>query len=158
MWSGYISLLANWASEIQVFHAARIPSWPLKSSVIPYKGAPAKGSPLSSVETGYAAWLFHNIERKLFPDAKKSQKRTQSAMNVKDKYSLLKDIKAGNFYDLIGEVIRVYERDARVTLYISDYTAHSLFFNNAWSSAVDNESSVQDGDPHCYRKPKKKAV
>jgi hypothetical protein len=55
-------------------------------------------------------------------------------MGVKDKYSLLKDVKAEQFYDLIGEVIRVYERDGRVTLYLSDYTAHPLFYNNEWKA------------------------
>jgi protection-of-telomeres protein 1 len=151
MWDGYISLLANWASDIQVFPAAKI-----SASLMP-KTAPSKSTPPSPAEAKYAAWLFHHIDKSLFPDARVFQEKSAIAMGVKDKYSLLKDVKADRFYDLIGEVIRVYERDGRVTLYLSDYTAHSLFYNNAWGGG-DDGSPFQDGDEYGYTKSRKKAV
>lgn len=151
MWDGYISLLANWASDIQVFPAAQI-----SSSLIP-KTVASKSAPPSPAEAKYAAWLFNHIDQSLFPDAKEFQEKSSIALGVKDKYSLLKDIKAEHFYDLIGDVIRVYERDGRVTLYLSDYTAHSLFYNNVWGEG-DNESSIRDGDEYGYTKSRKKAA
>src|SRR5271154_4684305 len=121
MRDGYISLLANWASDIQVFPAAQI-----SSSLIP-KTVASKSASLSPAEAKYAAWLFNHIDQSLFPDAKEFQEKSSIALGAKDKYSLLKDIQADRFYDLIGEVIRVYERGGRVSLYLSDYTGHSLF-------------------------------
>jgi protection of telomeres protein 1 len=150
MWSGFISLLANWSSDIQVFPAAKI-----SSGLLP-KTTPSKSTPPSPAEAEYAAWLFHHIDNGLFPDPKKFKEQTINAMGLKDKYSLLQDIKAGYFYDLIGEVIRVYDRDGRVTLYLSDYTAHSLFYNNVWYEG-DADLSNRDGDEYGYTKSKKKA-
>jgi protection-of-telomeres protein 1 len=149
MWSGFISLLANLASDVQVFPAAKI-----SSSLLP-KTTPSKSTPPSPAEAQYAAWLYHNVDNSLFPDAQSFQKNTMNAMGMKDKYSLLKDIKADHFYDLIGEVIRVHERDGRVTLYLSDYTAHSLFYHNTWGEE-DTESSNRDGDEYGYTKSRKK--
>jgi len=150
MWDGCITLLANWASDVQVFPVAQ-----MSSSLTP-KTAPSKSAPPSVAEATYAAWLFHHIDKSMFPDAKEFQEKSSIAMGVKDKYSLLKDIQADQFYDLIGEVIRLYERDGRVTLYLSDYTPHRLFYNNVWGDGED-ESSTRDGDMYGYTKTRKKA-
>jgi protection of telomeres protein 1 len=150
MWDGYITLLANWASDVQVFPVAQ-----MSSSLTP-KTTSSKSAPPSPTEAAYAAWLFHHVDKSMFPDAKKFQEKSSTAMGVKDKYSLLKDIQADRFYDLIGEVIRLYERDGRVTLYLSDYTPHSLFYNNVWGGGED-ESSTRDGDMYGYTKTRKKA-
>jgi protection of telomeres protein 1 len=151
MWSGYISLLANWSSDVQVFPATSI-----SPGILP-KTTPSKSTPPSPTEAEYAAWLFCNIDDSLFPDARQFQEQTMNAMGAKEKHSLLKDIKAEHFYDLIGEVIRVYERDGRVTLYISDYTAHPLFYNNVWGEG-DADTSNRDGDEYGYTKTKKKSA
>jgi protection of telomeres protein 1 len=156
MWNGVITLLANWSSDIQVSPSAKIPPWLPNSSSLLSWTTPSKGILPSPTETAYAAWLFHHIDRSLFPEAKEFQEKSAAAMGVKDKYSLLKDIKAERFYDLIGEVIRVYERDGRVTLYLSDYTAHPLFYNNVWGGG-EGDSSARDGDEYGYMKSQKKA-
>lgn len=151
MWDGYITLLANWASDVQVFPATQI------SSRFTAKTAPSKSAPPSPAEAKYAAWLFHHIDKSIFPGAEEFQANSSVAMGAKDKYSLLKDIQADRFYDLIGEVISVYERDGRVTLYLSDYTSHSLFYNNVWGGG-DDGSSIRDGDEYGYTKSRKKAT
>jgi protection of telomeres protein 1 len=149
MWDGCIMLLTNWASDVQVFSAAQI------SSNLTPKTTPSKSAPPSPAEAKYAAWLFHHIDKSMFPDAEKFQEKSSIAMGVKDKYSLLKDIQAYQFYDLIGEVIRVYEMDGRVTLYLSDYTGHILFYDNVWGEG-DDGSSTRDGDEYGYTKSRKK--
>ena len=51
-------------------------------------------------------------------------------MNVKKKFTLLKDVKPGGFYGILGEVIRVYgENSDSATVYLSDYTANSQLYN-----------------------------
>jgi protection of telomeres protein 1 len=156
MWNGYISLLTNQSSAIHVFHATTIPSWPSTNLCLLSKTAPGGKSPVSTAEMEYAAWLFHYIDKALFPEAEEFRERSQNAMKKKEKFSLLKDIKVHNFYDLIGEVIRVYEIDGRVTMYISDYTAHSLFYNNVWGDGEEDNSSMRDGDQYGYTKSRKK--
>lgn len=157
MRSGYISLLANWASDIQVFPASKIPPWPVHPSSLIFRTTSSKSTPPSSVEAQYAAWLFHHIDKSSFPKVEEFQQKSANAMTVKDKYSLLKDVEAEHFYDLVGEVIRFHERDGRATLYLSDYTYHKLFYNNEWGGGEEN-SSARDGDEYGYTKSRKKTT
>jgi hypothetical protein len=79
------------------------------------------------------------------------------AMNVKNKFALLKDVKPGGFYDILGEVIRVYgETFDSATVYLSDYTPNSLFYNYPWAEA--QTSNGRDGDEHGYLKSRPKAA
>lgn len=152
MWSGFVSLLCNWATDIQVFHAADIPPWPIPPLGSFPKLNSVKSKPLSFAENRYIIWLFHNVDKSYFPNAAQFKEISMKAMNVKEKYSLLKDIKADHFYDLLGEVIKIFERDGRVTMYLSDYTAHSLFYNQIWTGAGGLESQGRDGDEYSYIK------
>jgi protection of telomeres protein 1 len=158
MWSGYISLLANYRSEIRVCPAKSIPSWPLKSLPATSREISMNSGSLSPAETGYAVWLFNQIKDwGGLPNSKEFEEKTKQAMNVKSKYSLLKDISADRFYDLIGEVIRVYDKNGLVTMYISDYTAHSLFYNNVWGGGDDGSTS-HDGDKYGCIKARRRVV
>ena len=79
-------------------------------------------------------------------------------MTIKDKYRLLKDVKAGQFCDLLGEVIRFYEDVDRGTVYLSDYSPNSLFYNNEWRSATGTAFRGRDGDEYGYVKSRSKAA
>jgi protection-of-telomeres protein 1 len=132
MWSGNISLLANYASEFHVFAASKIPRWPAAAtSPISKVNVPRTCLP-TSVETAYVIWMNGHMNCSGLPTMENFQNRSMQAMNVKDKYSLLKDVKADGFYSLIGEVIKVFDSGGRVTLHLSDYTSNSLFYNHVW--------------------------
>src|SRR5436853_7359268 len=126
MWNGQVSLLANWGSTIHVFHAAMIPPWPKTNLCVASKANPGGKSSVSTTEMEYAAWLFHHIDKALFPEADEFREKSLNAMKKKEKFSLLKDVIVDRFFDLMGEVIQIYESDGRVMMYISDYTAHPL--------------------------------
>lgn len=158
MWSGIITLLANLRTNIHVFPASKIPPWPTTKLSLITKTSTANKSPLSEAESAYAAWLFYHVDKSLCGELDEFKERSANAMKVKNKFSVLKDVKAGEFYDLVGEVIRLYEEDGRVTMYLSDYTAHPLFYNNVWGGSGDAEFSARDGDPWGYTKGKKKAA
>lgn len=71
-------------------------------------------------------------------------------MNVKDKFSLLKDVKPDTFYDILGEVVRLFDASSTMTVYLSDYTANSSFYNYAWGGGASYEA--RDGDEFGYIK------
>ncbi|KAG7288706.1 hypothetical protein NEMBOFW57_005062 [Staphylotrichum longicolle] len=71
------------------------------------------------------------------------------SLNVKQKFSLLKDIQDGKFYDLIVQVAREpYSNFGMSTLYVSDYTANPKFHLQRWEGL--SESTSGDGDPYGY--------
>lgn len=142
---------------MNVLHATAIPSWPSSNLNISSKLASGCKSTVPTAEMEYAVWLFHHIDKTLFPEADEFREKSQNAMKKKEKFSLLKDIAVNKFYDLVGEVIRVYEKDGRVTLYLSDYTPHSLFYDNVWGDYGADNSSIRDGDQFGYTKSRKKA-
>jgi protection-of-telomeres protein 1 len=155
IWKGCLSLLTNWSTVLNVFTATQIPLWPLLSSndLAP---AIATTTPYPSLaEANYIAWLHHHMDKSDIPNDEEFKQNMTRAMNVRDKYSLFKDLKCDHFYDLIGEVIRLYDSDGRISLYLSDYTPHSLFFNHAWGDTGD-DGTGRDGDEYGYTKSRTK--
>ncbi|KAI4168199.1 MAG: hypothetical protein LQ343_006585 [Gyalolechia ehrenbergii] len=57
---------------------------------------------------------------------------TPSNYGRRDKFALIKDIKVETFYDLVGQVVKVYPSNGIVELYLTDYTSNSLLFNYEW--------------------------
>ena len=76
-------------------------------------------------------------------------------MNVRQKFCLLKDVKPDTFHDILGEVIRVFDGSSSVTVYLSDYTANSLFYNYAWGGGT---TEARDGDEFGYIKSRTKTA
>jgi hypothetical protein len=77
-------------------------------------------------------------------------------MNVKDKFSLLKDVKPNRFYNILGEVIKVLDSSSvAVTVYLSDYTENREFYNNL-PDQEGADSEGRDGDEFGYTKSKRK--
>jgi protection-of-telomeres protein 1 len=90
------------------------------------------------------------------PSDHEFEEKGKQAMNVKDKFSLLKDVKPGGFYNILGEVIKVHEVSSQaVAVYLSDYTENSQFYNHV-SAADGADSEARDGDEFGYTKSKTK--
>lgn len=47
----------------------------------------------------------------------------------KDKFSLVKDLRIDTFYDIVGQVAKLYPDNDRSELYLSDYTSSGLLWN-----------------------------
>lgn len=77
-------------------------------------------------------------------------------MTIKHKFCLLKDVKPDSFYDILGEVVKVYEGSGSMTVYLSDYTANNLFYNYVWGNA--GAAEPRDGDEFGYIKSKSKTA
>ncbi|KAL9041651.1 MAG: hypothetical protein Q9214_004034, partial [Letrouitia sp. 1 TL-2023] len=69
----------------------------------------------------------------------------------RDKFTLIKDAQIDTFYDLVGQVVKIYPNNGIVELYITDYTSNSLLYNYVWAQAEEEIS--REGDPFGYILP-----
>lgn len=81
--------------------------------------------------------------------------KSRQVKNMKNKFSLMKDIEPNCFYNIIGDVRKIYySSDFRATIYVSDYTENSRLLNYE-SAESFLEPYGQDGDNFCYTKMNK---
>lgn len=125
-----------------VFSASKIPKLPKPADVALQPAAqPSDQRPLKEKEVQYVSYLYHTINKDYVPDAEQFSQLTKQSLNVKSKFSLLRDVSEGHFYDLIVQVAREpYDLGDKVTLHVSDYTENSGFFNYTWEGVQDLDS------------------
>lgn len=138
--------------------ASGIPRTLSPNTTVPWQSIPlSKSRQPTTVETAHVIWANGRVGELALPAADDFQDRSRTAMNVKEKFSLLKDVKPERFYDIMGEVIKIYVGPSgAVTLYISDYTANTLFYNHVWGNGTTSET--RDGDEFGYIKSRPKVV
>ncbi|KAK1779043.1 hypothetical protein QBC45DRAFT_412564 [Copromyces sp. CBS 386.78] len=144
------SLITSKATSICVYKAAKIPVYPASALVAllpPKQGESHKL--LKEEHHQYVSYLYNVIDKYDVPDEAEYQQRVTVSLNVKDKFSLLKDVTDGKFYDLIGQVAKNPYTDemGRVTLYLSDYTENDLFFHYTWEGVRELASRPADAYP-----------
>jgi protection-of-telomeres protein 1 len=64
------------------------------------------------------------------------------------KFSLLKDVSDRKYYDVVGEVRKIYTQASFGDVYITDYTTNSLFFDYQQNQV--SKDNGQDGDEFGY--------
>lgn len=151
------SLLFNkfW-SEVHILPASKIPTSPSGSGNAPWKSYHLnKGKSPTTAETAYVVGANGGLE---LPSTAEFQEKSEQAMKVKSKFSLLKDVKDQCYCNILGEVIQVYDAssDGAVTVYFSDYTANSEFYNRPWDEGETSKS--RDGDDYGYIKTRPKTI
>lgn len=158
MYSGELSLLANFVSEFHCLPAFKIPKTvPLKTTDLWHSVSSSDSRRPSGAELAYVIWANSHVEELALPGTHEFQQKARQAMNVKEKFSLLKDVQSDCFHDILGEVIKVYDASSgAVTLYLSDYTANTHFYNHVWGNGAAPEA--RDGDEFGYIKTKPKAA
>jgi hypothetical protein len=68
----------------------------------------------------------------------------------------LKDVQNGKFHDLVGEVVKIWDSNHVIDMYISDYTFNPLLYDYKDNGNVADDG--RDGDPYGYTdsmKPKR---
>ncbi|KAG4441391.1 hypothetical protein IFR05_003148 [Cadophora sp. M221] len=152
MWSGAIALLASYSTECHVLSASDIPRAPLPAPNARWQSfPPGKFKPPGLTETNYIISAKSHASEIYLPSDIEFHERSVQAMKVNDKFSLLKDVKPERFYNILGQVIKVHDTMNVMSVYLSDYTANSDFYNNAWSGA-GAPSEGRDGDEYGYTK------
>jgi hypothetical protein len=99
----------------------------------------------NDAELKYVAVLYHGIDQGVIPDEDHFRLMASRSLNVKDKFSLLQDVREAKFHDLIVQIAREpYDLGDKLTLYVSDYTENTQFFNYTWDGVRDLASGEAD--------------
>ncbi|KAG9243189.1 hypothetical protein BJ878DRAFT_424199 [Calycina marina] len=154
MRNGQVTLLTSRATELFIMAASTIPKSVADLRPAVWMSYPPTLKLPRVEETCSVVQAKRALDNLHAPSTEEFEKKVNQTLAVKDKFSLLKDVKAEKYYNIIVEVIRIYDSNP-VTLYVSDYTAHSEFYDNAWKSEVAT-SMGRDGDKYGYIKPKPK--
>ena len=130
-YSGEISLISNRTTSIHVYSKDKIPRLPNSAGnamkLIEGQGGKMPGES----ENLYVTWFYHNIDQTTLPSTLEYQEQVQRSANIKDKFSLLKDVQDARFYDIIVRVAQEpYDSIDKLTLWVTDYTENDRFFNH----------------------------
>lgn len=155
-WSGMIVGLSNRGTSWVVFPAESIPAKAISSAALELKNVKEARSPAPTpTEMQYAVSLCNSRDRSTFTSSSSpptgsvvTPKSTNapSTSQWRDKFSLLKDVEVDTFYNLVGQVLRVYPSNGRVELYVTDYTSHSLVFH--YPEPNDDNGFGREGDEY----------
>lgn len=156
-WSGMTVGLSTWATSWVVFPAESIPVKAPLSAVQLKNIKDARGlAPIPS-EMHYAISLCNSRDRSTFTAPSfsptgsavtPSSLDASSTAQWRDKFSLVKDVNVDTFYDLVGQVVRLYPNNDRVELYFTDYTGNCLLWN--YQDPDDGDGSGREGDEYKY--------
>ena len=117
-----------------------------KSALLPSPREHDRDHPPTDQICEYAAYMFHTIEKRFLPTQDEFQVMAKQSLNVKQKFSLLQDVRDGNFYDLIVQVAKdPFDFGDKITLYVSDYTENPNFYHYTWEGIQEGEA-----DPYGY--------
>ncbi|KAG0649024.1 Protection of telomeres 1 [Hyphodiscus hymeniophilus] len=159
MWDGFPSLLTNYVTEIHILSTSQIPASLSGITKVPWRSHPpnkALKAPTLS-ETSYVVDANQHVADLALPSTMEFQHRSEQAMNIKGKYALLKDIKTGTYYNLLGEAVKIYDAPSgQLTLHLTDYTANSQFYDHIWGGG--DSTAARDGDELNYLKSHRKPV
>ncbi|KAM7201451.1 hypothetical protein V8F33_003275 [Rhypophila sp. PSN 637] len=150
-----LSLISSHSTEIHVFAANKIPRLPRTAEAALVSDKKVKGNKtlFSSEIYRYVSYFYHKIDKDAAPDVEEFQRKANRSLNIKDKFSLLSDVKEGNYYNLIVRVVRSpYNLYDKLTVYVSDYTKNDDLFNVTWDRLSNLPGA--DSDPYGYTETK----
>ena len=152
-WSGLTMALSTRGTSWVVFPAESVPEKaPL--SAVPLKHVKEARSPVPThLEMHYAISLCNSRDRSTFTAPSSSPAGSAitaapSTVQGREKFSLVKDVKIDTFYNLVGQVVRLYPNNGNVELYITDYTGNTLLFY--YPEPDVDDGSGREGDKYNY--------
>ena len=157
-WSGMTIGMSNYATTWTVFPSNAIPESVPSTHTSLRRIKETRAPNPASAEMLYAISLCNSKDRGSFePVPRPSNEISSVASNGslisqpgrRDKFSLLKDISIDTYYDLVGQVVKLYPNMSRVELSITDYTQNSLFYNYEWGREGE-DGETRDGDTYGY--------
>ncbi|KAM0235797.1 hypothetical protein ACHAPO_005583 [Fusarium lateritium] len=143
------SLLTSFPTSISVYEASKIPKPPGEASCALYPTSYPKDTPPSGQENAFVSQMYHAINLDRVPAQEEFEVMIAASANVKEKFSLLKDVREGQFCDIVAQIVKPpYDSGGVITLWVSDYTENPSFFNH--SIGASGASLGRDGDPYGY--------
>jgi protection-of-telomeres protein 1 len=141
--------LTHYNSKISAYEASKIPKPPGEASCALYPPTCTKDATPTVKESTFVSQLYHNIDKYRLPSKEEYQVMVVTSANVKNKFSLLRDVKDGQFCDIVTQVVRPpHDAGDKVTIWVSDYTENPAFYK--FSIGMDGSSFGRDGDPYGY--------
>ncbi|KAK4163571.1 hypothetical protein QBC43DRAFT_263835 [Cladorrhinum sp. PSN259] len=144
-----LSLVTNLLTTIRVYKASRIPRPPSSAKVaLAPAVCPRDHRPEPPEEVNrYVSVFYHRIEKYGLPGEAEFKIKEEMSLHVKNKFSLLRDVQEGRFYDIIVRIVRdpYYDHDHKATLYVSDYTENPHLHLQTYGSLIE-----YGGDPWGY--------
>lgn len=156
-WKGMTIGLSTRGTSWVVFPAESIPTKAPLSAVQLKNVKQARGLAPTLCEMQYAISLCNSRDRSTFtaPSFPPTGSAVAplpldppSTVQWRDKFSLVKDVNVDTFYDLVGQVVRLYPTSGRVELYFTDYTGNCLLWN--YLEPDDGDGSGREGDEYNY--------
>ncbi|ROT40866.1 hypothetical protein SODALDRAFT_349012 [Sodiomyces alkalinus F11] len=148
------SLITHKQTTIHVYEAAKIPQYPKSARTALKPDKLHSGSESSPAVEQYVSWLYHRINKDSVPEAAEFQARANQSTNIKEKFSLLQDVRQDMFCDLIVQVAKEpYDMGDKVTVWVTDYTENAAFFHFALGGGDLSELQLHRGqqqDPYGY--------
>ncbi|KAK8066383.1 hypothetical protein PG997_013130 [Apiospora hydei] len=127
--------------------AIPMPPKPANDALKSHTGPKAKQP--GDEEQEYVSWLYHAVNKDTLPGANEFEEQANRSLNIREKFSLLKDVGDGGFSDLIVQVIKdPHDLVDKVSMWVTDYTENKYFFNHSWDTS--NADAGRDGDPYGY--------
>jgi len=77
-----------------------------------------------------------------------SQASSRTSFGGRDKFALIKDLQIQTFYDIVGQVVKIYPNMGRLEMYLTDYTSNNLLYRYEWDKP--GEQNAQYGDEFNY--------
>ena len=161
-WQGMTIGMSSRATTWVVFPADSIPAKaPYSYTQLKHAKDP-RAPPPTPAEMQYAISLCNSRDRSTFTipiSFPSSSSPTSNAIvssqiapltaiqGKREKFSLIQDVNVGTYYDLVGQVVKVFPNNGRVELYVTDYTSNRLLWNYEWGQ---EEESGREDDPYNY--------
>lgn len=156
-WSGMTVGLSTRGTSWVVFPADSIPEKAPSSAVQLKNVKNARGLAPTPAEMQYAIGLCNSLDEHTFtaPSSQLTESarvpltlNAPSTLQWRDKFALVKDVNANTYYDLVGQVVRLYASNGRVELYLTDYTGNCLLWN--YPEPDEGDGCGREGDEFSY--------
>ncbi|KAI3399343.1 hypothetical protein diail_7298 [Diaporthe ilicicola] len=162
MFGGGASLLTSYRTDIHVYAAQKIPSRASSQSAAGALRSPPRhvSKNPGDKEHEYVTWLYDTIDKECIPDQEAFSVRAELSKNIRDRFTLLSEVRDHVFTDLIVQVVREpFDLGDKICLWVSDWTENANFFHRTddspdWTDGMP----VRDGDPYGYTSKFKKST
>lgn len=150
-----VNFLSNRSTECTVFPADKMPEKkPEDGTKLEYKqDLSAKNARFVPDEAlmkyAWSLWEYRGYEIKSAEEQLKPSISNDAPFLGKQGFKLLEKVGDGGFFDFTGQVVKLWDpqnSSGVLTMYFTDYTSHSLFYNYA----PIGEAEGNDGDEHGY--------
>ena len=145
-WSGAPILVSNFQTSWAVILSSQLEGKNLDVASINHikiNGAPEP----KAVEIEYAISIAGVQDKSVFTVLPTPETRP-NVYTPKQKFSLVADIGADQFYDLVGQVVKLWQDFDRVNIYVTDYTSNPVLYNYQERKRTEDEG--RDGDQYNY--------